>query len=121
MTKKLLKRFKTIRVIICLIRIDRSFHVISPIILAAWQPGETITSSCIAEVKMSRSSKFPNGTKVQGMMPWAEYCLLDCSQEFPIGPAEVPVMEGMAGKESMFLGVFGTTGLTGKFLFTIKI
>ena len=64
---------------------------------------------------MSRSSKFPNGTKVQGMMPWAEYCLLDCSQEFPIGPAEVPVMEGMAGKESMFLGVFGTTGLTGKF------
>ena len=70
---------------------------------------------------MSRSSKFPNGTKVQGMMPWAEYCLLDCSQEFPIGPAEVPVMEGMAGKESMFLGVFGTTGLTGKFLFTIKI
>lgn len=46
------------------------------------------------------------------MMPWADYAVLDCSAAFPIGPAELPAIDGMVGKESMFLGVFGTTGLT---------
>ena len=82
--------------------------------LAAWAPGETITSTCVGEVKASRCSKFPNGTLITGMMPWAEYCVIDCNQPFPIGPAEIPKMDGMVGKEAMFLGVFGTTGLTGK-------
>ena len=50
-------------------------------------------------------------------MKWQEFTLVDCTKEFPIGPAEVPKMEGLLGKESYFLGLFGTTGLTGKNLF----
>ena len=65
---------------------------------------------------MSRCSKYPNGTLIQAMMPWQEFALLDCSKKFPIGPAEIPKMEGLLGKESYFLGLFGTTGLTGKIL-----
>ena len=68
---------------------------------------------------MSRCGKYPNGTLIQAMMPWQEFALLDCSKEFPIGPAEIPKMEGLLGKESYFLGLFGTTGLTGE-IFIIK-
>jgi len=80
--------------------------------LPAWNPGEVITSSCIGEVKMSRCGKYPNGTLIQCLMKWQEFTLVDCTKEFPIGPAEVPKMEGLLGKESYFLGLFGTTGLT---------
>lgn len=66
---------------------------------------------------MSRCGKYPNGTLIQCLMKWQEFTLVDCTKEFPIGPAEVPKMEGLLGKESYFLGLFGTTGLTGKNLF----
>ena len=52
-------------------------------------------------------------------MKWQEFTLVDCTKEFPIGPAEVPKMEGLLGKESYFLGLFGTTGLTGKIFSTV--
>ena len=83
-------------------------------IIAAWNPGEVITSSCIGEVKMSRCAKYPNGTLIQCLMKWQEFTIVDCTKEFPIGPAEIPKIEGLLGKESYFLGLFGTTGLTGE-------
>ena len=66
---------------------------------------------------MSRCAKYPNGTLIQCLMKWQEFTIVDCTKEFPIGPAEIPKMEGLLGKESYFLGLFGTTGLTGKNLF----
>ena len=63
---------------------------------------------------MSRCAKYPNGTLIQCLMKWQEFTIVDCTKEFPIGPAEIPKMEGLLGKESYFLGLFGTTGLTGE-------
>ena len=82
--------------------------------LTAWAAGQTIESHCVGMVIASRCSKFPNGTMVLGMMPWNEFCLLDGSANFPIGPMELPNVEGLAGKETLFLGAFGIPGLTGK-------
>ena len=81
--------------------------------MTAWGEGDTIQSQCIALVVASRCGKYPNGTVLVGMMPWQEYCVLDGTLAFPKGPMEVPKIEGLGGKESLFLGIFGITGLTG--------
>jgi len=80
--------------------------------MTSWGEGDTIHSQCIALVVASRCGKYPNGTVLVGMMPWQEYCVLDGTLAFPKGPMEVPKIEGLAGKESLFLGIFGITGLT---------
>ena len=81
---------------------------------AAWKAGETIESHCVGVVVASRCSKLPNGTMVFAMMKWNEFCLLDGSADYPKGPMELPKLDGLAGKETLFLGVFGIPGLTGK-------
>ena len=50
---------------------------------------------------------------VYGMMAWNEFSLVDGNNDFPVGPMEIPKVEGLAGKETLFLGIFGITGLTG--------
>ena len=81
--------------------------------LKPWAAGDTIESQCVGMVMASKCSKFVNGTLVLGMMPWNEFCVLDGSKDFPIGPMEIPKLEGLHDQESMFLGVFGLTGITG--------
>jgi len=81
--------------------------------LSAWGAGETVQSHCVGIVLGSRCGKYPNGTMVMGMMPWQEICLLDGNSAFPAGPIEIPKVEGLAEKETLFLGAFGITGLTG--------
>ena len=82
--------------------------------MAAWKSGDTIESHCVGTVVASRCGKYPNGTKVLGMMPWQNFAVLNGTKPFPSGPMEIPNVEGLAGKESLFLGIFGVTGLTGK-------
>lgn len=85
---------------------------VGPSYAAAWEIGGTIDGFAVGQVIQSRSGKFPNGTFVSGMMPWAEYVILDDSKPSPQGPTEIPKIEGLAGKENHFVGLFGVTGLT---------
>merc|ERR1712227_289610 len=80
--------------------------------MSAWKSGDTVESHCVGTVVASRCGKYPNGTKVLGMMPWQNSAVLDGNKAFPSGPMEIPNMEGLAGKHSLFLGIFGVTGLT---------
>ena len=81
--------------------------------MSAWKSGDTVESHCVGTVVASRCGKYPNGSKVLGMMPWQNFAVLDGNKAFPSGPMEIPNMEGLAGKHSLFLGIFGVTGLTG--------
>ena len=81
--------------------------------MSAWKSGDTVESHCVGTVVASRCGKYPNGTKVLGMMPRQNFAVLDGNKAFPSGPIEIPNMEGLAGKYSLFLGIFGVTGLTG--------
>ena len=53
---------------------------VGPSYAASWEIGQTIDGFAVGQVIQSRSGKFPNGTFVSGMMPWAEYVVLDDRQ-----------------------------------------
>ena len=55
---------------------------VGPSYAASWEIGQTIDGFAVGQVIQSRSGKFPNGTFVSGMMPWAEYVVLDDRQRF---------------------------------------
>eukprot|EP01113_Clastostelium_recurvatum_P025917 TRINITY_DN3113_c0_g3_i1.p1 TRINITY_DN3113_c0_g3~~TRINITY_DN3113_c0_g3_i1.p1 ORF type:complete len:351 (-),score=48.54 TRINITY_DN3113_c0_g3_i1:79-1098(-) len=77
-----------------------------PSYTAPFNVGEPITSGTIAEVVKSNNSKFPVGTIVSNMGPWAEYSVSDGQYMRPVSK-DVPL--------SQYLGTLGMPGATAYF------
>ncbi|OBH88686.1 NADP-dependent oxidoreductase [Mycobacterium sp. E2733] len=68
--------------------------------------GEVMRAGGLGEVVASKTSKYPVGQKVQGLLGWQEYAVL--SDTAMVNP--VDVAEGIS--PSAYLGALGMTGLT---------
>lgn len=73
---------------------------------AAWQLGQPIKGSAVAEVVESGSSAFVKGDLVTGQLPWATFCISRPEEVRKIDPKFPP---------EYYLGILGMPGLTAYF------
>jgi NADPH-dependent curcumin reductase CurA len=78
-----------------------------PSYIPPFELGQPIEGGVVARVEQSRHASFPEGTFVQGMLPWADYSVSDGVGLYPVDPSLAPVQR--------FLGVLGMPGLTAWF------
>ena len=71
--------------------------------------GEPMRASAVARVVESRNPALPEGSLVQGLSGWQEYCIGDPASDLPPNPLPEGTPPNLA------LGVFGGTSLTAYF------
>lgn len=75
--------------------------------MAAFSPGDVISSGCVGEVIASESPRFREGQLVSGMWGWQDMAVLAEKSARPLMPEQKP--------ESTALGVLGMPGMTAYF------